>query len=89
MVHHDHLKLHYVPTGPRNVFCPVRERGDFTFVDHGLLPPVIAPGSAGPPVGFPSPPNPRVRPARLRPNVRPKCAAQPGLTIMSLKTFSQ
>ena len=71
MVHHDHLKLHYAPTRPRNVFCPVREHGDFTFVDHGLLPPVIAPSSAGPPVGFSSPPNPRVRPARLRPNVRP------------------
>ena len=41
VVHHDHLKLHYAPTEPRNVFCPVREHGDFTFVDHGPLPPVI------------------------------------------------
>ena len=57
VVNHDHLKLHYAPTGPSNVFWPVREHGDFTFVDHGPLPPIIAPGSGGPPVGSPSPTN--------------------------------
>ena len=34
VAHHDQLKLHYAPTGPRNIFCPTREHGDFTVVDN-------------------------------------------------------
>lgn len=68
VVHHDQLKLHYAPTGPRNILCPVREHGDFTLVDNDPVAPVVQPvGSPVPPL---VPPTHRVRPARLRPNVR-------------------
>ena len=66
---HDQLKLHYAPTGPRNIFCPAREHGDFTVVDNDPVAPVVHP--VGPLVPPPAPQVPRVRPARLRPNVRP------------------
>ena len=69
VAHHDQLKLHYAPTGPRNIFCPEREHGDFAVVDNDPVAAVVHPvGLLVPP---PAPPVPRCRPARLRPNVRP------------------
>ena len=58
VAHHDQLKLHYAPTGPRNIFCPAREHGDFTVVDNDPVAPVVHPIS--PLVPPPAPPVPRL-----------------------------
>jgi hypothetical protein len=55
VVHHDQLKLSYVPFPPGELVCPAREVGEFRVVD-------VAPPEVG---------NPRARPARLRQIVRP------------------
>lgn len=55
VVHHDQLKLSYVPFQQGEPVCPAREVGEFQVVD-------VAPRQAE---------NPRARPARLRQNIRP------------------
>ena len=58
VAHHDQLKLHYAPTGPRNIFCTEREHGDFAVVDNDPVAPVVHP--VGPLVPPPAPPGPSV-----------------------------
>ena len=55
VVHHDQLKLSYVPFQLGELVCPSREIGEFQVVD-------VEPQQEG---------NPRARPARLRQNIRP------------------
>ena len=55
VVHHDQLKLSYVPFQPGELVCPSKEVGEFQVVD-------VVPQQVG---------NQRTRPARLRPNIRP------------------
>ena len=55
VVHHDQLKLSYVPFQPGELVWPSQEIGEFQVVD-------VAPQQVG---------NPRARPARLRQNIRP------------------
>lgn len=57
VVHHNHLKPYFAPTGPPNVFCPSREHGDLTIVENDPSPSEPA---------QPLPPLARPRPARLR-----------------------
>ena len=55
VVHHDQLKLSYVPFQPGELVCPSQEIGEFQVVD-------VSPQPVG---------NSRARPARLRQNIRP------------------
>ena len=57
VVHHDHLKHSYVPFREGEVVCPGREFDDFQFVE--CAPPTTPQD------------NPRLRPRRLRQNIRP------------------